>query len=254
VVLSGSLEVFRSVHNVDQVVAVRGEGSVVGEMGLLKEGGQRTASVRSREHTALFELSSDPVKAMKECGDPQAALKVLQNLICVLGEKFNERVEAEQVAPASEIAPWKELQENFDSDLEAVMRNLPKEGFFRKAIRLEKLRDTEELIRQGEPSDSFFFLHHGRVAVYHSGEDGTRTLIDRREAPAVIGETGYFAGKPRMATVVADGALLYSRFPGRDFEKLRSRSPEEAIEILTAVARLIIHMNYRFGRSVEFNK
>jgi CRP-like cAMP-binding protein len=167
-----------------------------------------------------------------------------------VADKLRGRVESEQVAPASEIAPWKELGEDFEKELESIARHLPKEGIFRRSIRLEKLRDTEELVTQGAESDGFFFLHHGRVAIYHTDEQGKRTMIDRREAPAVIGESGYFGAQPRMATVIADGPLHYSKFPGREFDKLRRKSPEEAIEILTAVARLMIHMNYRYGRSV----
>jgi CRP-like cAMP-binding protein len=250
VIIDGTIEIFRTHRDGEHMVAVRGPGEVIGEMGLFKDGGQRTASARARGATVLYEISSDPVEALKQCGDLKAPILLLQNLICALANKFRRRVEANQTAPLSEIAPMKDLVAEFERELGVIVNHLPREGFIRKTVKMEHLGRGEALVRQGDPSDSFFIIHHGNLVVTRRDELGKEKIIDRRAAPTVIGETGFFTGKPRIATVCADGGpVLHSRFPGEEFRKLREKNPAEAIEILYTIARLIIHMNYRYGQS-----
>ena len=58
----------------------------------------------------------------------------------------------------------------------------------------------EVLIRQGEPSDTLYFVLSGRFSVHLAGEAEPTAEIGKGQP---IGEIGFFAGLPRTATVKA---------------------------------------------------
>ncbi len=62
------------------------------------------------------------------------------------------------------------------------------------------LRRGEILVREGDPSDRFFIVLSGRFTVHKEDSAGWVAEIGRGE---LIGEVGFFAGLPRMATVLA---------------------------------------------------
>src|SRR5262245_6377359 len=62
------------------------------------------------------------------------------------------------------------------------------------------LRRGDVLVRQGEPSDTLFFVLSGRFTVH---VDGAAEPIAEIAQGQPIGEIGFFAGLPRTATVVA---------------------------------------------------
>src|SRR5215470_2587801 len=62
------------------------------------------------------------------------------------------------------------------------------------------LQRGDVLVRQGEPSDTLFFVLSGRFTVH---VDGTAEPVAEIAQGQPIGEIGFFAGLPRTATVVA---------------------------------------------------
>jgi phosphoserine phosphatase RsbU/P len=65
IVISGELEVVKALGTVDErLLAVRGPGEFVGELGLLNPNGLRTASVRSRSPAHLLEITYREVDAL----------------------------------------------------------------------------------------------------------------------------------------------------------------------------------------------
>jgi small-conductance mechanosensitive channel/CRP-like cAMP-binding protein len=97
----------------------------------------------------------------------------------------------------------------------------------------------ELLWRQDEQSDSLILLARGTVGVYResaTGDDGTRTLLRKLEAPAYFGEMGLLTGQPRMATVMAEGDTLCYRLSRAGFDHVLRARPAIADALSTVVA------------------
>src|SRR5262245_22915243 len=62
------------------------------------------------------------------------------------------------------------------------------------------LRRGEVLVREGEPADRLFIVMSGRFSVHADGSPEPVAEIAQGE---LIGEIGFFASLPRIATVVA---------------------------------------------------
>src|SRR5688572_14037594 len=78
------------------------------------------------------------------------------------------------------------------------------------------------LIRQGDPSDAFYFVLSGRFTVHTKG---TVEPIAEIAQGQPIGEIGFFAGLARTATVVAlrDSSVL--AFTREHFQRISDSSP-----------------------------
>jgi CRP/FNR family transcriptional regulator len=249
IILKGRMLVYRPSHSgKKQPVAERGPGEVIGEMGILSEIKIRTASVQAIEETLLLEIPEDPLAQLLAIQDTASALQLLGNLVCVVAGKLRERVAARRVAPDSQLLRMKELESDFQSGLETIEKHLPQKGLFLKSARVQTLDDGEVLYRQGDAAQDFCFVFTGALRVIVTDPDGTRREIDCRRGPTIVGETGFFSGEKRMADVIADGPVRLSRFPGGEFEKLKTRNPQEAMKALYSVAQIITQMNYNYGK------
>ncbi|MDK1494792.1 patatin-like phospholipase family protein [Sinorhizobium sp. 7-81] len=96
------------------------------------------------------------------------------------------------------------------------------------------LRRGEVLVREGERSDRFFIVLSGRFTVHKEASEGLVAEIGQGE---LVGEVGFFAGLPRMATVIAarDSIVLVIR--GDQFEKAAAALPSLQQAVMTFLAR-----------------
>src|SRR5262245_58536591 len=83
--------------------------------------------------------------------------------------------------------------------------------------------DGEALMRQGEPGDRFFLIVSGGVTVERNGR-----AIARRGPGDHLGEISLLDGRPRTATVVADGPVQVIVLDRRDFDRLLAEQPAVA--------------------------
>ena len=88
-----------------------------------------------------------------------------------------------------------------------------------------------DLIREGEPSGSFFVLLEGAAEVSVRGET-VRTLGPGDFA----GEIALIAHGPRTASVRTTSPVRALVIPGRKFRALLGRQPEVQLAVLAAVA------------------
>ncbi|MEU3306725.1 Crp/Fnr family transcriptional regulator [Nocardiopsis sp. NPDC006832] len=88
------------------------------------------------------------------------------------------------------------------------------------AGRIRVFLSGEQIIHQGQPDDSVYFLDRGNVKVSVTHSDGIETLVALRGAGEALGEFSALSGLPRTATVRASGgrcttyALKGDRFRG----------------------------------------
>ena len=95
----------------------------------------------------------------------------------------------------------------------------------------EEFPPDTELIREGEPSGSFFVLLEGTAEVTVSGEK-VRTLGPGDFA----GEIALIAHGPRTASVRTTTPVRSLVIPGRKFRALLGRQPDVQLMVLAAVA------------------
>ena len=96
------------------------------------------------------------------------------------------------------------------------------------------VRRGEILVRQGEPSDRFFVVLSGRFTVHRDDVSDPIAEIGQGE---LVGEVGFFAGLPRMATVVAARDSIVLSICDHQFEKAASALPSLRQSVTTFLAR-----------------
>jgi serine phosphatase RsbU (regulator of sigma subunit) len=125
----------------------------------------------------------------------------------------------------------------------------PSEGATREAItkllgsaREIDLQQGETLVRQGEPSDSAFFLDDGAVEVYAETAYGAAPLATLH-APRLIGEIGAFAGLPRTASIAAATPARLYEIDRAELLALGRQSPDLLLGALEQLGRQIAAVN-----------
>ncbi len=96
------------------------------------------------------------------------------------------------------------------------------------------LRRGEVLVREGDPSDRFFIVLSGRFTVHKGGSAGPVAEIGQGE---LVGEVGFFAGLPRMATVFAARDFIVLEIRGDHFEKAAEFLPSLRQAVTVFLAR-----------------
>ena len=102
------------------------------------------------------------------------------------------------------------------------------------------LRRGDVLVRQGEPSDSLYFVVSGRFSVHVDGAAGPIAEIGQGQP---IGEVGFFAGLPRTATVIALRDASVVAFTRERFDQAGEALADLREAIIVALARRLSHNN-----------
>lgn len=242
VIAGGRLEVLRAVDGGEARIAERGPDEVVGEMALLAPDHARTATVRALEKATIMEIPGDPLDLFRRAGRPDMAVQLGKNLVGLLAAKLRQR-DGAPPPPRGDAGVRPQGAWRPGVDLDAIEARLPKRGILRKAVETRVLGPGQVLLREGDASDGFHFVHSGELRVFAKDGAGTREL-PRRRGPTIVGETGYFSGAPRMATIEAATEVAYTEFRGSDFDALARKSPEDALVVLYGAAQAVLQLLY----------
>jgi NTE family protein len=96
------------------------------------------------------------------------------------------------------------------------------------------LRRGDALVREAEPADSFFIVMSGRFTVHKGDSIDVVAEIAQGE---LVGEIGFFAGLPRMATVVAARDSIVLEISRSTFEKAAEALPSLREAVTKFLAR-----------------
>lgn len=234
-VVTGKVDIYRHVAGGAARVIQLGPGEVFGEMGLLVHAG-RTASARAAEDTMLFEITNDTVKSMQDICGPEAAMKLLQNLVVILSERLALQNVRSTRTPRSWLADTVAVETK--DALDTVAKSLPKQ-LLSKNAKKKTLKTNEVLCREGDAADGFYFIHEGTLRVYRKARpDQTLDVI---EGPTIAGQAAYFSGLTRNADIVATSDVTFTHFTGDEFEKMKHKHPDEALKVLFACAHYLVY-------------
>lgn len=107
-----------------------------------------------------------------------------------------------------------------------------------KVLKRVDVKRGEAVFRQGDVSDSMYFVESGRLEVELELEGGKLLRLKKIGPGAVFGEMGIFTTAPRSATVRAsDNCVLYKMTQAK-LEAVEKRAPA----LVTAINRYLISM------------
>jgi CRP-like cAMP-binding protein len=116
------------------------------------------------------------------------------------------------------------LQYLGSKELDQLMRCL-------RAVRVFK---NFEIIRQGDPGDSFYLIASGRVSVWVN-KGGEKVRVAGLRADEYFGEMALISNAPRNATVMAEMLTELFVLPKYNFDELLMKNPGIADKLKKAV-------------------
>ncbi|HET6549153.1 MAG TPA: cyclic nucleotide-binding domain-containing protein [Solirubrobacter sp.] len=92
------------------------------------------------------------------------------------------------------------------------------------------------LLQAGEDDRALYLLTEGTVGVRLPRDEGAFKTID---APSVLGELAFFAGRPRSATLDAVTDVEVVRLDVTSFDRLAEDAPDLAMAMIVDLARIL---------------
>jgi twitching motility protein PilT len=104
-----------------------------------------------------------------------------------------------------------------------------------KAGELIRYDAGDNIVKQGDPSDSFVVIMEGDAAVTID-RDGEAVGLGSLPMPASVGEVGLLLDEPRSATVMARSEVMAIRFGSRAFHSMFQKIPDFGQALSTGLA------------------
>ncbi len=239
-IISGKVEVYRLTSaSLETPVARLGPGDIVGEMGILVRGGKRNASVRAVDHAMLLRIPANPVDLFASIQEQESALSLMENIIWALELKLRRKYEPGRSTPGIPLWTPRDLGINPQMDLRKIREGIPS-GFFRTHFGTKTLKAGEFLYWEGEPAEQIFFLDAGELEILNRQTDRIMHFREYLAAPCVVGEEAIFPDETRNISCRARTDVKLIPFERKDIEDLKKKDPEKALDMLYALARIII--------------
>lgn len=163
-------------------------------------------------------------------GDEEGAFKAFFNLDYALEWCENRVLDAEGMLEMKEMTLPELLAPVFPEPkyIPALM----------KVLRREVAEPGEAVFRQGDKSDSMFFVESGKLDVELEMEGGKILRLKKVGPGAVFGEMGIYTLAPRSATIRAAERCVLYRMTLEKLDAVEKRAPV----LVTAVNRFLINM------------
>jgi len=119
-----------------------------------------------------------------------------------------------------------------------LLQGLPPEDLraFAAVLTPLPMAPGDALGREGAPSDAFYVVARGRVAVQKQVPQGPPLTLAHAGPGVLVGEVSLIAGRPRSATVVAPAPALALRCERGDFERLFQGASPLALRFVDRLA------------------
>src|SRR5215213_1459635 len=106
---------------------------------------------------------------------------------------------------------------------------------FNGMMRTRKYRRGEWVFVLGDPADSIYLVHEGRMKITALSEDGQEVLHEIIGPGEIFGDTSTILGIPRTTSAQALETSLLCEIRGKDFEALLTAYPEMSLQLLKSV-------------------
>ena len=97
----------------------------------------------------------------------------------------------------------------------------------------------DRIFAQGDPSDALYFIESGRVDVLLRADSGEELRLRSMTAGTVVGEAGFYLGKPRTASVMVTDAGVLQRLSQDALRQLEETEATTAAAVHEFIARAL---------------
>jgi twitching motility protein PilT len=108
-----------------------------------------------------------------------------------------------------------------------------------KVAELQRFDPGEAIVRQGEPSDSFYVVIDGSAAVTVNKGQGDEVEIGQIPLPSSVGEVSLLLNEPRTASVTAKTPVTALKFSGKAFEAMFQKIPQFGAALASGLAHRV---------------
>ena len=105
-----------------------------------------------------------------------------------------------------------------------------------KVAELQGFDPGEVIVRQGEPSDSFYIVIDGSAAVTVKKGDGEAVEIGEIPLPSSVGEVSLLLNEPRTASVTAKSRVQALKFSNKAFDAMFQKIPQFGAALASGLA------------------
>ena len=102
--------------------------------------------------------------------------------------------------------------------------------------------DGEVIAEQGEPGDEMYVVLSGELRVLVSRNGEAATEVARRGPGEYVGEMAVITQAPRMASLVAAGAVRALTIDRRRFERILRERPEASLAVMRELCNRLVNM------------
>jgi len=113
-----------------------------------------------------------------------------------------------------------------------------------KVAELQRFDPGEAVVKQGDPSDSFYVVIDGLAAVTVT-KDGGEVEIGEIPLPSSVGEVSLLLSEPRTASVTAKTAVTALKFSGKAFEAMFQKIPQFGSALASGLAHRLHQISGR---------
>ena len=116
-----------------------------------------------------------------------------------------------------------------------LLSGMCEQGTHDGIMRTRKYRRGEWVFVLGDPADSIYLLHEGRMKIAALSEDGQEVLHELIGPGEIFGDTSAMLGIPRTTSAQALETSLLCEIRRKDFEALLTAYPEMTLQLLKSV-------------------
>ena len=109
-----------------------------------------------------------------------------------------------------------------------VFKSLPEEQLaaIAKVVQDKVVPANTIIYRQGDPGDSFYIIHSGKIRVFLSGEEGVETELNQLGPGDCFGELALLRDEPRSADIEALEETHLFVLTNEEFERVLRDHPD----------------------------
>lgn len=129
------------------------------------------------------------------------------------------------------------------SGVEDHLEHLARKGIDVKSLKpyltRQQLEEDDFLIRQGEPPEDLFFIEEGQVTAWLETTERQSIRLETISRGHVLGEIGFYLGKERTASVIADKPSVVYRLTKKQLRIMEQVDPDTALALQEYIIELL---------------
>ena len=134
-----------------------------------------------------------------------------------------------------------------------VFKSLPEEqlGEIARVVQDKVVPANTIIFRQGDPGDSFYIIHSGKIRVFLRGEDGVETELNQLGPGDSFGEMALLRDEPRSTDIEALEETHLLVISKEEFEQVLKEHPDVFKSFIKHISDLLMREDRRIQEETE---